>query len=322
MKQKLTPIRKQLLAKVAKISSHLIDWAKKTTFFGLVGVPFYDILIFIKNELQRESLMLRANSLAFSFMLSLFPSIIFLFTLLPFIPIRNLTGLMFNFIENLQGVLPQNAYDIVYNTIYEVVHIPHSSLLSVGFLSAIFFSSNGMMSMMRAFDKAYFHDNFKRRSALKMRGIAIALTGVLGLLLISSVLLIVAGNSLIHIVLGWMDINENDYMIAYILKWAVMIALYYSTIAIIYRYGTAMKNRFPFISMGASLVVVLSLLTSLGFSYFVENFGDYNRIYGSIGTLVVIMIWLQMNALILLIGFELNVSIAVNRDLKEVIAED
>ena len=322
MKQKLTSIRSRILVGCKAIGNNLIHWAKETTFFGLLGVPFYDILIFIINELRRESLMLRANSLAFSFMLALFPSIIFLFTLLPFIPIDNISEYMFDFIKNLQGVLPESAYQIIYDTIYTVVHIPHGNLLSIGFLSAIFFSSNGMVSMMRAFDKAYFHDNFKRRSALKMRGIAIVLTGVLGLLLISSVLLIVAGNSLIHIVLTWMNINESSFPTAYILKWVVILSLFYTSIAIIYRYGTAMKEQFPFFSLGASVVVVFSILTSLGFSYFVENFGNYNRIYGSIGTLIVIMIWLQINALILLIGFELNVSIAINQDLKKRIKYD
>jgi membrane protein len=107
---------------------------------------------------------------------------------------------------------------------------------------------------------------------------------------------------------GWLK-NKTQLFIILTFKWLVIAALLFFTISFIYYYGPAKKRKWRFISAGSTLATCLSILTSIGFSYFVNNFGQYNKLYGSMGTLIVVLLWIYFNSLILLIGFELNASI-------------
>lgn len=307
-----------------------LDWTQQHSLPGFFKVPIYDVLVFLFNEVRRFDLLTRANSIAFSFFLALFPSIIVIFTLVPYFADYILSFFNFttqNFLDVLQNeirqVLPgeKGVGTLLFDTISDLATTERAGLLSFGFALAIFFASNGMLSMMRSFEKSHL-TTFKKRHPLKKRGIAILLTLQVGFLLIVSVFLIILGREII----GWLSeyIRGAGFSTVgiYIIRWVAILSLFYISIAIIYRYGAATYRKFSIFSPGATLATILSIISSVAFSFYVDNYGAYNRIYGPIGTIMVVMLWIQLNALVLLIGFELNASIAVNRDLKEELPDE
>jgi membrane protein len=144
----------------------------------------------------------------------------------------------------------------------------------------------------------------------------------LGLLLAGSVVLIILGDLIINWVVGLLNLDITTETTIEAFRWLVILTLFYFSIALIYRFGAALRTRFKWITPGATLATLLSIITSVAFSFYVNSFGTYNKVYGSIGTIIVLMLWIQLNCLILQIGFELNASIAVNRDLKTEVKEE
>ena len=175
--------------------------------------------------------------------------------------------------------------------------------------------------MMHTFEKSH-HATFVKRGLVRKRLAAFEILIVLFVLLLSSFLLVVFGGKIIHYVLELVNADRFDYYALTLLRWLVILLLFYTAISMIYRLGVPTKRKFPFISPGATIATILCVLTSLGFSFFVNEFGRYNQVYGSLGTLIVVMLWLNLNSLILLIGFELNAAIAVNRDLRRTNMEE
>jgi membrane protein len=274
-------------------------------------VPIYDILYFIIQETQRDGISTRANSVAFSFFLAIFPTIIFAFTLIPLLPYSEYYVDTVN--QAIQSALPASASSYLTGVINDIASIKRGGLLSIGVLLSVFFASSGMLTLMIGFDKSY--DTFKKRSYLRKRVVALALTLLLVVLLIVSIVLIIIGQSALDYVLNLMGIDLADGWLAG-LRLLSSTAIVYTGITVIYKYGPSLMRRTKFFNAGAIVATAGSILTSVGFSYFVNNFGRYNELYGSIGALIVILLWLQFNATILLIGFELNAAIAVNRDLR------
>ncbi len=310
--------------------SGIVDWSKHTSLPGFFKVPIYDVVVFVFNEIQRFDLFSRANSIAFSFFLSLFPSLLTLFTFAPFLLdiFSNYIPELANFNqivqEEINRVMPGEAGNIVFDFIHEITNEPRVGLLSFGFVLAIFFSSNGMLAMMQSFQKSY-KDTFKRRGALRKRGVAILLTGLIGVLVIFAIVFIILGG----LVIQWFAEASSLTAIATLglkfLRWLAILMVFYFGISLLYRYGAAARRRFSFFSPGTTLATFLSILSSLAFSFYIDEFNrydTYNKFYGSIGTIIIVMLWIQINSLILLIGFELNAAIAVNRDLKAKMVEE
>lgn len=291
----------------------IIDWSKKHSFPGFQKVPVYDVVNFVGEEMKRDDLNTRANGIAFSFFLSLFPLILVLFSLIAYLPIyKNFFDLIKT---SIQEIMPGNAGKMLLTTIRDIITKKRSDLLSLGFILAMFFSTNGMMAMMKGFEKSY-PFTFRKIGPIQKRLTALQLTFMLALLLLASVILIILGNTIVNLIDDWFDIGKMAKTLIFYLRWAVIIFLFYGGISVIYRYGAPTRKRFGFFSPGAGLATFLSMLTSLGFSFYVDNFGNYNKLYGSIGTIIVVMVWLQINSFVILVGYELNASIAVNRDLK------
>lgn len=297
--------------KVLPVIGVILRWSQQQSLPGLGGVPIYDIISFIIYETQKDGITTRANSVAFSFFLAIFPAIIFAFTLIPLLPFSDYYATTVN--QAIESALPASASDYLTNIIDDLASIKRGGLLSIGVLLSVFFASSGMLTLMIGFDKSY--DSFKKRSYLRKRAVALMLTMLLTLLLVVSVVLIVIGQSTLDSVLDWLGISIHDVALR-LLRIISSLSIIYLGITIIYRYGPSLQRRTPLINAGAVLATTLSILTSLGFSFFVNNFGRYNELYGSIGALIVILLWLQFNATILLIGFELNAAIAVNRNLR------
>lgn len=291
----------------------LITWSKQQSFPGFFSVPIYDIAAFLYHESRRNAIQVRANSIAFSFMLSLFPATIVLLTLLPYLPLDN-------FIEtletNMDEFLPKSVTEEIMNFINDITKTTRGGLLSLGFILALFFSSNGIMALLQGFDKKYEKTTFLSRNFYMQRLVSIQLVLLLGTTLVASVALIIGGNYLIEYISQHYDARWFTRMSFLLVRWLAVLFLYYVSISIIYRYGPALKRKFDFLSPGATLATVLCIFSSWIFSLYVNEFGSYNKLYGSLGVLIAFMLWLKINAFIILAGFELNAAIAVKRDLK------
>lgn len=290
----------------------LLIKAKTTSFFGLGGVPIYNVIRFIVQESINDDIITRARSVAFSFFLSIFPSILILISVSALLPFDLVPWLQ----SVLQGVLPETAENFLFDVIGDLEQLPHSGLLSIGFLLAIYFSSSGVNTLMTGFSKSY-PSTFKQRSWIRQQFVAIFLTGVLFMLLIVTTILLLTGNFLIAWLVDRVEMGIAPTILIQLLKWIIIISLFYSIIAMIYKIGPALRKKFKFFSPGATVATAITILITLGFSVYVNNFGTYNKLYGSIGAVIVLMVWLQLICTIILLGFELNASIAVNKDLRE-----
>ena len=234
-----------------------------------------------------------------------FPAIIFLFTLIPYIPINNFQVQLMDLI---QSVLPDNAFVAIQGTIQDIITQPRGSLLSFGFFAAFVFSTNSLVSIIVAFNNAI--HAIETRSIVSLYLIAFGLSLILTTLTTLSVALITISQRAMTFLVA-KDFIRFDY-IYYLLiggKWLVILFLFFFTFAFLFYFAPAKKMKFRFISAGGTLATVLSILISVGFSFYINDFGKYNTLYGSIGTLIVVMLWFYVMALILLIGFVLNVSI-------------
>lgn len=270
---------------------------------------------FLIKEALEDDINTRANSMAFSFFLALFPAIIFLFTLLP---LFHFTGDYVAMLKtSVEGVLPHNANEYIFGIVEGVTDIPRGGLFTLGFVLALFFSSNGIASMMKGFEKSY-QETFKQINYFQRQWTAIKLTVLLGFLVVVSIGTIVLGKLLLTYLFNQLDIDYASRVILNILRWIIVIIMYHAVISLIFRYGAPTIKRFHYFSPGATVATIFMILVSLAFAYFVNNFGSYNKVYGSIGALIVILVWIQFNCTILLIGYEINASIAVNKSLLKI----
>jgi len=279
---------------------------------GFHPLPLYDVAAFFSHEIQQRTLLNKASALAFNFMLAFFPATIFLFTLIPYIPIKNF---QVELLKVLATVLPYNAYMAFEATIEDIVRIHNGSLLSIGFVSALYFATNGIVNLMQAFNRSSLI--IEKRTWFKRRTIALSLTVVISVALLVAITLLTGGEALIALVIG-----KKSFLLIYLLKlarWIIVVGIFFVTISLLYRYGPANKQKWKFLSTGSIMATILAILTSLGFAYYINNFSSYNKVYGSLGGLIILMLWLYLNSLILLIGFELNASIEYSkRNIKEV----
>jgi membrane protein len=272
---------------------------------GFEGVPLYDVLQFFYKQVKTVGLTERAAAVSYNFIMAIPPSFLFLFTLIPNLPFISKGSLKTQLHALILDIVPAKVHNK--NLILFVDSFIESSklgLLSFGLLLALFFASNAMMGLMRSFNKNYI--GFAKRKGLHDRWIAIRLTVLIfGLVLASLLLLITQGA-----VLTWLGVQSKFWKdFIYYVRWIVIIALIFYSIAFIYKYAPAVHKRWKLTSPGTILATFLSIVATLGFSAFVNNFGKYNALYGSIGTIIVLMALIFINSLVLLIGFELNVSI-------------
>ena len=272
---------------------------------GFEGVPLYDVINFFYKQVKTVGLTERASAVAYNFIMAIPPSFLFLFTLIPQLPLIKKVTLKKELHAIITDIIPTKVYN--QNLIKFVDSFLDDSkigLLSFGLILALFFASNAMMGLMRSFNKNYI--GFSKRKSLHDRWVAIRLTALLFLLVLGCLILLITQGA----VLKWMGVkNASIREIIFYVRWIFIIGLVFYSIAFIYKYAPAVQKRWKINSPGTILATFLSLLASLGFSYFVNNYGKYNALYGSIGTIIVLMALIYINSLVLLVGFELNVSI-------------
>lgn len=287
----------------------LISRSKKIVLPGFDGVPLYDVIAFFIEEVRKEGLNLRASAIAYNFIMAIPPTCLFLFSLIPHLPLIKKNSIKNQLTQMIRDIIPAKEHNS--NLIKFVTGFFDESkigLLSFGFILLVFFASNGMMGLMQSFNKDYI--GFSKRSGFKNRWIAIKLTVmIMGLLLGCLILLIMQGAVMDWFsgLLGIKSAGFKDFLSFF--RWIFLLGLIFYTFAFIYKYAPAVTKRWKLISPGSILGTAFSVIATIGFSVFVNNFGRYNALYGSIGTVIVLMILIYINSLILLIGYELNASI-------------
>ena len=285
----------------------LVAKSKKIIFPGFDGVPLYDVAKFFLSQVQKVGLNDRARSVSFSFLTAIPATTIFLCTLIPYLPIA--TEIKHQLLLITKDIAPnQNTYLLVKNFLEDFLDKPRVGLLSFGFLLAIFYSSNAMMGIMRSFNKSLIYNT--KRNIFQNRWMAIKLTVLVIVFVMGSVIILVTQDELLKDLLKWIGIkNHSARWLFKTLRWVIIIPLFYYTIAFIYKYAPAVKKRWNLSSPGTLLATILIIAITYLFSYWVNKFGTYNKVYGSIGTILILMILVYFNSLVLLIGYELNVSI-------------
>jgi membrane protein len=281
-----------------------IKLLKKIKPYGFSGLSIYDVTIFFITGLKEGAITTRASSLAFNFFLAFFPSIIVFFTLIPYIPIE---GFQETLMEILSNILPPSTNALTFETLEDIINNQRGGLLSIGFLLALYFSTNGMSSLIQAFNASY-HIR-ENKSIFKQQVLSIVLTLILSGLVFITILLIIFGKITVNYLIEFQYINSNEIFILNSAKWIILITMLFFGITTIFNLGSAISGKIKIFSSGAILATIFIILTSIGFSYYIDNFSQYNKIYGSIGTLMIILLWMYFNAIILLTGFELNASI-------------
>tara|TARA_R110002012_G_scaffold296032_2_gene492993 strand:+ start:46440 stop:47345 length:906 start_codon:yes stop_codon:yes gene_type:complete len=269
------------------------------------GVSYFNLIKIFIDELSDHNLIERANNVAFQFTLAIFPAIIFLFTLIPYLPIENLNQEVMGLLEE---TMPQSVFEVAQSTIDDILSKSRGDLLSVGFIFALYFATNGTSALMTAFNQTYRTKD--SRGFIKAKAIAIGLTFLLAFVLVASIVLLIVAQQAIYILEDFGIISDSFEVYIFIgLRFLVIFFLFQIAISVIYYWAPAIHKRWHFFNPGSILATFLSLAASFGFSFYVNNFGTYNKLYGSIGALIAIMIWFSFLSLFLIIGLELNVSL-------------
>ncbi|WP_321370844.1 YihY/virulence factor BrkB family protein [uncultured Draconibacterium sp.] len=286
-----------------KLGERAVERAKSISLPLFDGVPLYDVMLFFWRSIVDGSITTRASGIAFSFFLALFPGIIFLFTLIPS------SGFEQELFIIIKELVPEKIWPVIEETITEIVlKDPGRNVKSLNFVMALMFATNGFVSMMSAFD-ATVH-NINRRKWWSQYLAAIILLVIFTLLLVAAIALLTGGQALINY-LDQIDILRDKFLV-YLLtvgKWIITVTIFFFAFSFLYYMAPAKKTKWRFISAGGSLATILSIFGFIGMSYYLNNFSQYNILYGSIGTLLAVLLLMYVMSLILLIGFELNASI-------------
>lgn len=281
------------------------SFSRKLVIPGFDGMPVYDVAAFFIRGLQKGAISMRAAAFSYNFFLALFPAIIFFFTIIPYIPV---SGFQDNLLELLRDFIPKKAFDAVEGTLFDIVKRPRGGLLSIGFMMAMYFSTNGIHSLIVAFNQT--RHTVETRSWIRQRLISILLVFILSSVLIVAIVLITLGPVALDFLVKHNMLRDSfSYYLISAGKWIISTAMLFFAFSFLYYIAPAAESRFRFISAGSTLSTILTILASVGFNYYVNSISRYNSLYGSIGTLIIIMVWIYFNAMIVLIGFELNVSI-------------
>jgi len=276
---------------------------------GFEGVPINHVLTFVLKGFRKGVLVTRASAIAFNLLLAFLPASIFLFTLIPFIPLPNFQQEVIKLFEN---ILPSNAFTYLETTIIDIVTHKSRGLLLIMFLATVVFSTNGIHALINAFVVSA--HSFKTRSWVNQRKISVILLLIIVFMIAIAGFLVIFGKIGMNRLVALHIIKRHFVVILLsILRWMIVILLLFMAISFLYYFAPARRTGFRFFSPGSTLATLLFILTSLGFSAYVNNFGQYNKLYGSVGTLMVILLWLYLNSIAILIGFELNLSILAAR---------
>lgn len=296
---------KEIEERIEKIPvlRNLVRPLKKIKLPKLEGLSFYDLLELYGLGIAESAFSYHASAIAFSFFMALFPFALFILNLIPFIPIE---GFQDDFLEFVRDGVPPNTYDAIYVIINDILNNSQSGLLSTGFILSIFLMANGLNGILGGFESSK-HVLIKR-GFLHQYLVALGMSLVLSLLLLLTVTIIIVFEVLIQMTII-QDVLSDRIPLIILGRYVFVILMILITISTLFKFGTTHTKNNAFISIGSVFTTILVILDSYVFGIWVLRFSKYNELYGSIGTLLIMMFYIWINCAILLLGFELDASI-------------
>ncbi|WP_315118965.1 YihY/virulence factor BrkB family protein [uncultured Clostridium sp.] len=270
---------------------------------------FKKIVINAKSLIKRildDEVPALASQLSYSLLLSFFPFLIFLITLIGYAPVDS----EFILIE-MGKVLPTTAYELVHSTINEIFNTRNTNLMSFSIIFTIWTASSGFRSVIKGINKAY--DEEEKRSLLRVSILSIISTLGLGFLIIITMLLLVFGQVLGAFLIYKLGLSKFYNSIWNIIRYSIILVSMIFIFALIYRYTPSRKLSWKEVIPGAIFTTLGWIITSFGFAFYVNNFANYSRLYGSIGAVIILLTWLYITSIIIIIGGEINALIAFDR---------
>jgi len=298
---------KRIISKLP-LYNKLVIWGNKIVLPGFHGLSIYEVARFFFKNIGDTNLGDRSAAVTYNFLMALPPTLLFLFSLVPYLPLQNVEQTIY---DTIYLVTPDNTLRESLTTIVnEFLNKERTGILSFGVLMTLYFSSNGMMGLMRSFDRS--SDIHVERNNLKRRWVAFKLTLMLIGVAILSLAVLIIQTSAIN---GLIQQIFQSLIAVKLLSFLIVITIIFCSISLIYTYGPSLAQRFPFVSPGSVFATLLCVLTSVGFFFMIGNFINYNKVYGPIGSIIAFMVWIWLNTFVILLGYELNVSILLGKKL-------
>ena len=303
------------LVKLKGFSRKVLYWrpVRSTLYFlqhfslaGNKGVPLYDVLRFFLRSIFNGDINQRAKGLAYSFMTALPPLLIFFFTLVAYFPVD---GIQDEMLGELGTIIPEKVMDPISNTVNDVMGHRHSTLLSIGFVSSIILAANGLMGVISSLNFA--NRSVEKRPYVQRYLLSIMLVFIIYALLVLTIALLMGHKLLLQLIYaqGWLTFSKLNTLLFNLGRWLLIIAAILTVVSLIYYWAPVKKQRVGFFSAGSVLATAMFLVLSWALGIYLGNFSRYNLLYGSIGTLLMVMFWIYFNCIVLLVGYELNISI-------------
>ncbi|GAA0757203.1 YihY/virulence factor BrkB family protein [Psychroflexus lacisalsi] len=276
----------------------------ETKLPGFEGFTLYDLFSLYIIGILKGTFSTRAGSIAFSFFMAIFPFLLFILNLIPFVWfIDNFQQELLNYLEEL---LPPQTAGLFQDIFYDIANNPRAGLLSFVFLLSIFLMSNGVNAIFTGFEFSY-HTRFNR-TIIRQYMVAVGVALIVAILLLIAVIATVYLTFVIDQFKS-LGVVGDSLLLAKYGRFAILVLVLILGISTLYYFGTKEGRKTRFFSLGTFFTTILIILTTYLFSIYVENFSAYNKLYGSIGALLILMLYIWLNSNILLLGFELNGSL-------------
>lgn len=295
-----------LFTKIAnsKTVQRIRSVSKKIILPGFEGQSLYVIALVFYQGIMKGALTTRASAISFNVFLAIFPTLIFLLSIIPLLPMENFQDRL---LEAIAGVLPTDAHALLATTLEDLITHQHTAVFSIGFILTLYYSSNSVNTVLTCFNSSYHLQ--VQRNPVRQKLIALGLVIVLSSMLFVAIALSVGSD----IMLGWMQselviVSKFSHVLYHLVRWIIVLFMFMMAVSILYNFGNK-AQKWKWVSAGATLTTIIFALASAAFAYYFDHFNSYNKLYGSLGTLILVLVWIQINAIILLIGFELNASI-------------
>jgi len=296
--------------KINSLLDKVDDKAKnlRSVHFGNPDQNLYSVGKIFIAQLKKDHLTERASAVAFNFTIAMFPMLLFLLNTIPYIGVFFPEVTTENILLFIQQILPESIYEGTESTIYDIISKPRQGMLSFGFFLALFLATNGVVSMMDAFNSI--HRTRENRGYLQTRGIAVTIIVALVLSLCAAAVIMIMGNRFLAVISEYGIVsNRFIYYTVAVSRFLTLLVLFVVTTSFIFRYAPAFQDKWRFFSLGSLAAGLLISVAFFLFSFYLNNFASYNKLYGSIGTMIAVMLWLLITSYILLIGYEINVSL-------------
>lgn len=284
---------------------NLIAWGQRIVLPGFEGFSVYAVSRLFIKALADGHLVTRASAISFKLFIAFFPAVLVLLTLIPFIPIEDFQTKM---MLNLRNTMPLEVYKFIESTLTDLLVKKHSTLLSISFLVGIYLASNSMDAILEGFSQSTHLHTW--HSPLKQRLLSLGLIVGISIMVLLAVIILTVSDTVILWAQGQGLIGDDLTLLGiYVAKYAISLLLIMGSISLLYNAGDPLTRRFRFFTPGAIVATFLFVLVAQGLAFVFSHFTDYNALYGSIGAILAVQLWLYFNMLALLFGYELNTSI-------------